>query len=247
VTARMLALDLRRGPALVLLLALLGLGGALVLGDSAGCDGRWPAAVLSLRDSLGIVVPCVLAAGVWHGGSPRRRDVEGTIAATALPSWRRSAVEGGSIGLAGLAAFALLLVALTASGGCTSGLSSGGSAAALAASVLAIQAAAFAGLALGRLAAAPMAAPLVLFAGLTVTMVLGGWAPGSGWAALALPALEEGVDAGQLTARTSIAQALWFAGVAVSGWLLASGRPARFRPAALVPAAAGLAALALLA
>jgi hypothetical protein len=241
-TARMLALDLRRGPAPLLVLALLGMGGALLAGDG-GCEGRWPVAVISLRETLGIVAPFVLAAGVWHGGSPRRRGVEGTIAATALPSWRRAAIEGGSIGLGGLAAFALLLGALTAGDGCTSALSTGSSAAALGASVLALQAAAFAGLALGRLAPAPMSAPLVLFTGLTLTMVLGGWSPGSSWAMLLVPAVDETVTARRLTVETSVAQMLWFAGVAASGWLWASRPPARFRAASLAPVAAGLVAL----
>jgi hypothetical protein len=246
-TARMLALDLRRGPAPLLVLTLLALGGLLVLGDSGGCEGRWPAAVILLRETLGIVLPFVLAAGVWHGGSPRRRGVEGTIAATALPSWRRAAVEGGSIGLGGLAAFALLLGVLTAGAGCTSGLSTGSSAAALVASVLALQAGAFAGLAIGRLSPAPMTAPLVLFGGLAVTMVLGGWSPGAGWALLLLPGLDEAVTARHLTAETSVAQALWFTGLAMSGWLWASRSPARFRLVGVAPAAAGVAALAVLA
>jgi len=243
VTARALALDLRRGPAPLIALAVLGLGGALVLSDPGGCDGRWPDAVLSLRGALGTALPCVLAAGVWHGGSPRRRGTDDAIAATALPAWRRSAVEGGSIGLAGLAAFVLLLGALTVAGGCTAGLSTASSVAALAASALALQAAAFAGLALGRAAVAPMAAPLALFASLVVTMVLGGWSPKGADAMLLLPGVGEDVTVRQLTTRISIGQMLWFAGLAVSGWLCASRWPARLRLAGLAPAAAGLVTL----
>jgi hypothetical protein len=91
-----------------------------------------------------------------------------------------------------------------------------------------------------------MTAPLVLFAGLVVTMVLGGWSPGSGWAMLLLPGVDEAVTARQLTVRTSTAQTLWFIGLAASGWLWASRWPARFRLARLAPAAAGLAALVVL-
>jgi hypothetical protein len=246
VTARMLALDLRRGPAPLLVLALLGLGGAGVLGDAGACDGQWPQAVLSLRQTLAIVVPCVLAAGVWHGGTARRRGVDEAIAAGARPAWQRTAIEGGSIGLAGLGAFVLLLGALTVGGGCTSGLPTGTSAASAIVTVLALQAAAFAGLALGRLASAPMAAPLVLFGGLAVTMVLGGWSQGSGAATLVLPTVDEAVRAHELTVRISAGQILWFGGLAVSGWLSASRWPARFPPARLAPAVAGLAALAAL-
>lgn len=226
-TARMLAVDLRRGPAPALGLAVLGLGGALVLGG--GCD-----AVLSLRRAMWLVFPCVLAAGVWHGGSARRQDLDEAVTASALPAWRRSAVEGGSITVAGFAAFVLLLGAQALNGGCTS-LTASSSAAGVVA-VLALAAAAFAGLAFGRVAAAPMAAPLVLFAGLVVTSVFGGWSAASGDALLLLPGVAEDATADQLTVRISVAQTLWFAGVAVSGWLCAS-RP---RLAALAPAAAGL-------
>jgi len=246
-TARMLALHLRRAPAPALALALLGLGGAFVLSAPGECDGRWPEAVVWLRGTEWIVIPCVLAAGVWRGGSARRRQLDDTIAAGALPAWRRSAVEGGAIGLAGAGASVLLLAAMVVAGGCASGLLSWGAAAAVIVSVLAVAAAAFSGLALGRFATAPMAAPLALFAGLTVTAMLGGWSPDGGDAMLLLPSVGEGVTAPQLTVRTSGAQILWFAGVAVSGWLVASRFPARLRLARLAPAAAGLAALAVLA
>jgi hypothetical protein len=242
-TARILAVDFRRGTASVLLLALLGLGGALVFSDSPGCDGRWGEGVLSLRQALGVLVPCVLAAGVWRGGSARRQGLDEAIAATPLPPWRSSAVEGGAIGLAGVGAFGLLLASLTVAGGCTADVSAGNAAAAIGASVLALQAAAFAGLALGRSLAAPMTAPLALFAGLVVTMVLGGWSPGSGWAMLLLPAVDEAVGLSGLSVSVSTAQMLWFAGLALSGWLLASRRPGGSRLVRLAPAAAGLAAL----
>jgi hypothetical protein len=229
-TARMLAVDLRRGPAPVLGLAVLGLGGALVLG--AGCD-----AVLSLRRAMWLVFPCVLAAGVWHGGSARRRHLDEAVTASALPAWRRSAVEGASITVAGFAAFVVLFGAQTLNGGCTA-LTTGSSAAGIVA-VLALGAAAFAGLALGRLAAAPMAAPLVLFAGLVVTSVFGGWSAASADALLLLPGVAEDAATDQLTVRISVAQMVWFAGLAVSGWLCAS----RYRLAGLAPAAAGLVGL----
>jgi len=246
-TARMLALDLRRGPASVLALALLGLGGALVLSAPGDCDGSWQEAVFSLRRAAWIVIPCVLAAGVWRGGSARRRGLDDTIAAGALPAWRRSAVEGGAIGLAGAAVFVLLLAAVTVAGGCASGLFTGSAAAAAVAGVLMLLAAAFSGLALGRFAAAPMAAPLALFGGLTVGSLFGGWSPDGAAAMLLLPSVAEGVAASQLTVRVSTAQMLWFAGLAVTGWLVASRFPARFGLARLAPAAAGLAALAALA
>ena len=56
---------------------------------------------------------------------------------------------------------------------------------------LALGAAAFAGLALGRVAAAPMAAPLVLFAGLVVTSLFGGWSAASADTLLLLPGVAE--------------------------------------------------------
>ncbi|HYH90339.1 MAG TPA: hypothetical protein VEX67_13980 [Solirubrobacteraceae bacterium] len=245
-TARLLALDLRRGPAPLLALAMLGLGGALVLGAPGGCDGRWPDAVLALRDAGWIVFPCVLAAGVWRGGSARRRQLDDAITASPLPAWRRSAIEGGAIAIAGVATFVVLLAALTVTGGCTSGLLAGRPAAAALAGVLALLAAAFTGLALGRFAVTPMAAPLALLATLAVTFVAGGWSGGSADAMLLFPAVGEDVTPRQLTVRISAGQILWFAGLAVSGWLLASRFPARFRLTRLVPAAAGLAALAAL-
>jgi len=226
-TARMLALDLRRGPAPLVALAVLLLGGAAA---GSGCES----AVLSLRQGLWVVFPCVLAAGIWHGGAARRRGVEETIRAAPAPAWRRAAVEGAAVGGAAAAALVLLLAA-TALTGCALG-----SAAATAVAVLALVAAAFAGLALGRVAAAPIAAPLTLFVVLAVTATLGSWAPGDGPAMLLLPGVADGVAPDQLSSRVAAAQALWFGGVALSGWLLAS---ARLPLAALAPAAAGLAGL----
>ena len=245
-TARMLALDLRRGPAPLVALAVLGLGGALVLGAPGGCGGRWPEAVLSLRGVAWVVGACVLAAGVWRGGSARRYRLDDAMAASALPAWRRCAVEGCAIGLAGVAAAALLLAALTVTGGCTSGFLAGSSGAVAFAGALALVAAAFSGLALGAFAPAPMAAPLALLGALTVTSVLGEWSGESGSAMLLLPGVADDVTARELTLRTSAGQMLWFAGLAASGWLLASRFPARFRLARLAPAAIGLAALAAL-
>jgi hypothetical protein len=227
-TARMLLTDARRGPAAVLALAVLGLGGALALGD--GCD-----AAMSLRRAMWLAFPCALAAGVWHGGSARRRHVAEAAAAGALPPWRRSAVAGGSLALGGAAAATLLFAAAAVTGDCTAVTAM--SAAAGAVAVLALAAAAFAGLALGRIASAPMAAPLALFAALTVGSVFGGWSQDESTALLLLPGVSEAVTAIEL--RTSAAQLLWFAGAAVSGWLCAD----RLRLAGLAPAAAGLVAL----
>jgi hypothetical protein len=227
-SARMLAIDLRRGPAPLLALAVLVLAGAPALGDAGGCVD----AALSLREAMWLVFPCVLAAGVWRGGAARRRHVDEAIAVGALPAWRRAAVEGGSIGLAGAATLVLLGGAL-ALGGCGLGDAGVGAVA-----VVAVLAAAFAGLALGRVASAPMGAPLALFAGLAVTATFGGWSPGGSDAMLLLPGVAENVTAAQLTG-VAAAQVLWFAGLAVAGWLAASGR----RLAAVAVVVAGLAAV----
>ena len=246
-TARMVALDLRRGPAALLTLALLGLGGVLLLGTPAECAGRWPEAVISLRNnSAWLVIPAVLAAGVWRGGSARRRHLSDVIGASSRPGWQRAAVEGGSIGLVGAATYLLLLATVTVASDCTSALPTTSSAAAAVAGVLAIQAAAFAGLALGRSAAAPMVAPLALFGAMSVTFVLGGWSGEGSDAMLLLPSLDEGIAAGQLSVSASLGQTLWFAGLAVSGWLCASRWPARVNATSLVPALGGLAGLAAL-
>lgn len=81
-----------------------------------------------------------------------------------------------------------------------------------------------------------MAAPLVLFTGLVVTSVFGGWSAASADALLLLPGVAEDAATDQLTVKISVAQMVWFAGLAVSGWLCAS----RSRLAGLAPAAAGL-------
>jgi hypothetical protein len=232
-TAQMLALDLRRGPAPALALAVLVLAGADALGGRSSCES----AVLSLRQAMWVVFPCVLAAGVWRGGAARRRGVDEAVRATASPAWRRAAIEGAAVALAGAPTVVLVLAALTVTG-CAFG-----SAAAGVVAVLALAAAAFAGLALGRLLSAPMAAPLILFVVLVVGATFGGWSAGDGAALLLLPGVAEDAAPEGITAGVSAGQALWFAGLAVSGWLLASRRPLRLRLAALAPAAAGLAAV----
>ncbi len=204
-----LALDLRRGPAPVLALVVLGLGAAMVLPDECA------SAAVQLRRAMWLVFPCAFAAGVWHGGAARRRHVDETLGALPAPPWRRAAVEGGSLAVAAVAALVVLLALTAFSGGCGTG-----SLGAIVAGMLALPAAAFAGLALGRLAPAPMAAPLALFVALAVPSVFGGWAPGDGAARLVLPLVREDVTAADLTARISAGQALWFTGLAASGWLV---------------------------
>lgn len=223
---RPLLMDLRRGPAPLLALGVLVLAGAP---GASACQS----AVLSLRDGLWLALPCVLAAGVWHGGAARRRGVDEALRSTPAPAQRRAAVEGGSLGLASASALALVLVALLA-GGCASGPLSVGAVA-----VLAVAATGFAGLAIGRVFPAPMAAPLALFFTLVVASVFGGWTEESSKALLLLPTAGEGVTAAQLAGAVAAGQLLWFAGLGLAGWLAASGR---WRAAAL-PAAAGLAGL----
>lgn len=63
---------------------------------------------------------------------------------------------------------------------------------------------------------------------------------------LLLPSLDEGIAAGQLSVSASLGQTLWFAGLAVSGWLCASRWPAHVNATSLVPALGGLAGLAAL-
>ena len=234
-TARMLAIDFRRGPAPLLTILFLVLGGALISEAPGSCDG----AMLSLRQAMWSVYPCVLAAAVWHGGAARRRRVLETVATSALPPWPRAAVEGGSIALAGLAAFAALAASLALTG-CTGPISAE-AAAAGGVTAVSLLAAGFAGLALGRVFFVPMAAPLTLFLVLAVTSVFGGWTEDGSWAMLVLPGVGE--DVHEVPLRISLAQALWFAGAALSGWLLASQRG----PVAFVPAVVGLGALAALA
>lgn len=239
-TARMLALDLRRGPAPLVALAVLVLGGAQALSAADACDGRWSGALFALRqDAVWLAFPCVLAAGVWRGGRAHRRMLDDALGATSLPAWRRAAVEGGSIGLAGLAAVVVLLGAVMASGGCTSGPGSWAAAGSGAVTALSLLAAAFAGLALGRAATAPMATPLVLFLALAVTSVFGGWTAEDGRAMLLLPAVGEDATPDQLSGRIALAQMLWFAGLALAGWLAAS----RHGLAGLGAGVAGLVAL----
>jgi len=224
-TARMLALDLRRGPAPIVALAVLVLGGAQALSAADACDGRWSGALFALRqDAMWLAFPCVLAAGVWRGGRARRRQLDDALGAASLPAWRRAAVEGGSIGVAGLAAVVVLLGAVIATGGCTSGPGSWAAAGSGVVTVLSLFAAAFVGLALGRVATGPMVTPLVLFLALAVTSVFGGWTAEDGRAMLLLPAVGEEAAADDLTGRISVAQMLWFAGLGLAGWLAASQR-----------------------
>jgi hypothetical protein len=245
-TARVIALDLWRGPAGLLALALLGLGAVLLLGTPTRCDGQWAEAVTSLRSSgAWLAIPAILAAGVWRGGSAERRGLGDAIAASPRPGLQRAAVEGGTIALVGAGAYLVLLASVTVAEGCTGALTAS-SAAAATAGLLAIPAAAFAGLALGRAAAAPMAAPLALFAAVSVISVFGGWSGEEGDAMLLLPLLDDRVAADQVGVASSVGQALWFTGLAVSGWMFASRWPSRWKITRLAPALAGLAALAAL-
>lgn len=120
---RALRRELRRGPALVLAVAVAGTGLFALFGGSAEVQwpGRWMGLAESTRQVLTLAVPLTLAAACWAAGRPRRRGARELFASTSRPGWQPQLVLctgawlGGVTGVGALTAMGAAFVLPVAS------------------------------------------------------------------------------------------------------------------------------------
>ena len=181
------------------------------------------------------VWPLVLGASAWQGLRDRRSRMTELLDSMPKPPWQRALPPAGALALALVAAYALLLVvggvqvASNTSYFHLKWLPVAG------VMVLALVAFGLLGFAAGRLVPSLLTPPVLAVAGLAAQLMV----VQSGWPLLLTPVFE----APDITAYTTVAptvtltQALWFAGLGVTGFALAVVRGAVRRLAALLPAA----------
>ncbi|WP_306213180.1 hypothetical protein [Actinoplanes sp. RD1] len=241
---RVLVIELRRSTALGAAAAVL-LAGLVLL---FAAPTRWATSGMSLamvqREYLVLLWPLALATGAWQGRREHRSKVGELFSSTPRPQARRVLPTAGALGIAAVASYLLI----TAAGG----IWMAGTAryvpmqafVVLAVGLLAMIGAAWLGLALGRLLPYLVTAPLLAVAGIGLLMVVGAIPGTPEWLAYVLsPMYGMGLytDWQTMAGRTSAAQAIWLAALAVAAVVLLMAGSWRGRLAALLPAALGAA------
>ncbi|GAA1644190.1 hypothetical protein [Actinoplanes couchii] len=242
---RVLGIELRRSAAIgtALILAVIG---ALLLyfAEQIYFADGWMQLAMTMRLYLALLWPLALAAGAWQARRDQRAKVAELFATTPRPQAQRflpvvlamtAAVVTGylAMGLAGAAWIAGTATYLPVA-----------TFAVLGVGLLALVAAVWLGLAVGRLIPSPVTAPLLGIAGLATLLLIPGATRPKGWLALLLSPIYEMNMPGPfqtLPGVASAAQALWLAGLAAGALLLLVAAGWRWRVTALLPVALGLA------
>jgi hypothetical protein len=251
VTGRVLHIELRRSIAswlgAIFLVLTLGLCYGLT-GPWGKGSGAWLAQWASLaqwqRYFLDFTWPAVFALGAWQGSRQRRSTMDELLSATPRPAWQRAAVLAGAaaitLTLASLVFFAIGAVQVARS----TGYFTLGWLPTLLVGILAVAAGVVAGMGIGHLLPYLVTPPLVGVLGFGL-MIAAQWTPSS-----PVPVrvqLFSPVLPGAATAFVTVAgsvhigQALLFAGLAASGFLVSVVRGVRARIASVLPLALGVA------
>ncbi|MGY1744904.1 hypothetical protein [Blastococcus sp. SYSU D00695] len=236
---RVLRTELRRSAALGAGLVVL-LAGAVLLHAAPGrWSGGWMPLVMTQREYLVLMIPLALAAGAWQGRRETRTGLGELLGSTPRPPRQQVLPVLGALGAA-VAAGYLVVLAVTApwTAGST-GYVPAAAFAVAAVGALAVVAAAWLGLAVGRLWTANAAGPVLAVAGLGwlmgVPLLLGHDWYGSVLSPMAGMSVFSDFDT--VPGRLSAAQAGWLAAVAAAAFLLHAARSRRARAAALLPLA----------
>ncbi|MGI5211777.1 hypothetical protein [Plantactinospora sp. CA-290183] len=242
---RILGIELRRSAALGSALALAVIGLLLIFfAEGIQFAEGWMQLAMTLRWFLVLLWPLALAAGAWQARREHRSNVAELFASTPRPRGLRVVPTLGAMAAAMVAAYLAI--------GLGGGLWIAGTARYFPAAVLAVAAvgglaliaAVWLGMALGRLLPSPVTAPVLGVAGLAVLLFIPWATRPRGWLALVFsPIYEMNMPGAYATVpgRVSVAQACWMAALAVAAVLLLVSDGRRMRVAALVPVLAGAA------
>ncbi|MFD5827440.1 hypothetical protein [Lentzea sp. NPDC060358] len=241
-----LRIELRRSTALWAGLVVLVSGTGmlwLVTSENAAWKGNSTSALLAFRVPVAYVWALVVGLAVFQGMRDSRARVTELFTSTSRPGWVRLGTLATAVAGVVAVAAALLsagLVAIVVLGG---GFVSTGFVPLMLTVVLALASSVLLGLALGRLLPHPLTVPVALVATFMVATAAGRalevQAPGDPISRLALltPVFDP-PDSDLVTTSTSVdvGQAVWFAGLGVTAFLVLVARTWAGRLAALVPA-----------
>ncbi|WP_326563733.1 hypothetical protein [Micromonospora peucetia] len=240
---RVLRIELRRSAAPWVGLLLLAIGVAH-LGLRNDASGRWTTLAALHRVGLLLLIPLALAGGAWYSRRERRQRMDELLATTPRPGAQRRLVAAAAVAVTVLAAHLLTFAVGAVRVAPNATYLPPGLPQTVAVGAVALVAAAWLGLSLGRVLPQPVVAPAaaVVAAGAIIAMKssftsdLDDQIPGF---ALLDPLLDGGDEFSVILNRVHAGQALWLVGLAVTAaGLLSAGRP-RQVAFALVPALVG--------
>lgn len=243
--SRILGIELRRSAALGSALVLAVAGTVLLFfAEGIGFSTGWMQLAMTQRLYLAVLWPLALAAGAWQARREHRSNVAELFASTPRPRANRMVPVLGAMAVAVVCGYLVM--------GLAGGLWIGDTAEYLplavfvvtAVGILALIAAVWLGLAVGRLLPSPVTAPALAVAGLALLLLIPAATRPRGWLALVFSPIYEMNMPGPYAAvpgRASAAQAVWLVALAVTAVLLFASNGWRLRVAALLPVALGAA------
>ena len=243
--SRIFGIELRRSAALGSALMVLVIGVLLIFfAEGIGFAEGWMQLAMTQRLYLALLWPLALAAGAWQARREHRSNVTELFASTPRPTAQRTVPTLGAMALAVVAGY----LAVGLAGGLwiisTAEYLPVAVLAVTAVGALALIAAAWLGLAIGRLLPGRATAPMLAVAGLGLLLTIPAATRPRGWLALVFsPIYEMNMPGAYATVpgRASAAQAIWLAALAGAAVLLFASTGWRIRVAALLPVVAGAA------
>ncbi|MEU8228416.1 hypothetical protein AB0C12_02315 [Actinoplanes sp. NPDC048967] len=242
---RILGIELRRSAALGSALAL-AVAGTLLLffAEGIGFSTGWMQLAMTQRLYLAVLWPLALAAGAWQARREHRSNVEELFGSTPRPRAHRIVPTVGAMGVAVVGGYLAMGIAGALWIVSTARYFPAAVLAVTAVGVLALVAAVWVGLAVGRLLPSLVTAPALGIAGLALLLLIPAATRPRGWLALVFsPIYEMNMPDAYATVpgRVSAAQAVWLAALAVAAVLLFASGGRRIRVAALLPLVLGAA------
>lgn len=228
--SRVLRIEALRGAAPVVLALTLVTGVLFVLSSADNWSGRWGELAQHVRIAVLPWASVTFAAGVWQGGRDARRGLPELLGTTARPRWHRVVLAWLALTLAALASYAVVVGLAAAVVARFASYAGGDWPFLLLVAALSLPAFAALGLVVGARLPGRFVVPV---AAVSAYVVLGMLA-----AAGALSWLSPLISVSPLPgsiypARLHLVQALWFAGAAVGGLLLAGAARRRLQVAGL--------------
>jgi hypothetical protein len=242
---RILGIEMRRSAALGSALALM-VAGILLLffAEGIGFSTGWMQLAMTQRLYLAVLWPLALAAGAWQARREHRSNVEELFGSTPRPRAHRTVPTLGAMGVGVVGGYLVMGIAGAAWIISTARYFPLAVLVVTAVGALALIAAVWVGLAVGRLLPSLVTAPALGVAGLALLLLIPAATRPRGWLALVFsPIYEMNMPGAYATVpgRVSAAQAVWLAALAVAAVLLFASGGWRIRVAALLPVVLGAA------
>jgi len=242
---RVLGIELRRSSALGSALVLLVIGVvALFFAEGIAFSEGWMQLAMTQRLYLALLWPLALAAGAWQARREHRSNVAELFASTPRPRAQQMVPTLGAMALAVVTGY----LAVGLAGGLwivsTARYLPVQTFVVTAVGLLALVAAVWLGLAVGRLLPSVVTAPALAVAGLALLLSIPRATRPRGWLSLVFSPIESMNMPGAyatVPGRVSAAQAVWLAALALTAVLLFAAAGWRLRVAAALPLVVGAA------